>query len=157
MQHLIHWPRRFHPDVAPIHIKNELHTSATPEQVWVSLIKARHWPRWYPNAKRVMTGDADLNADSIFHWTTFGVRLKSVVAEFIPNERIAWSAKGLGVDVYHAWLIEKTPNGCKITTEETQYGWACKLSHKIWPKRMYKQHQIWLEKLSQKASEVTTS
>ena len=35
---------------------------------------------------------------SAFTWKTFGVRLESTVMEFVPGERIAWNALGVGVD-----------------------------------------------------------
>lgn len=153
MESLIRWPDKFHPDRAPIYIKNEIESNAQPQQVWAWLIRARNWPKWYPNAKRVRTGTDQLEANAIFRWTTFGMRLKSVVEEFVPNQRIAWSAHGLGIDVYHAWLIKKTASGSRIITEETQYGWACSLSKRVFPNRMYNQHQIWLANLSKKAEQ----
>ena len=77
--------------------------------------------------------------------------MTSNVVEYVHQERIAWNAKTVGIWVYHAWLIEKTETGCRVTTEETQYGWLCKLSKLIFPNNMYKFHQIWLENMQEKA------
>lgn len=51
-----------------------------------------------------------------------------------------------------AWLIEPRPDGCRVLTEETQYGWARRLGGLFMPSRMHRWHQVWLEKLSEKAA-----
>ncbi len=150
----ITWPARFDPARAPVHVRNELSISGLPEAVWACLIRAADWPSWYPNASRVRIGDGtaqDLSADARFTWRTFGVSLRSQVDEFAPRKRIAWSAVGLGVDVYHAWLIEPSEGGCRVLTEETQFGWACRLGNLLMPGRMYHGHQLWLERLASRA------
>jgi len=55
------------------------------------------------------------------------------------------------VDAYHAWEITPTAAGAHILTEETQYGWAARLGSIVLPNRMSKFHQIWLERLSERA------
>ena len=76
---------------------------------------------------RAMSGwstvrQSELRLGTMFTWRTFGVKLKSTVQEFVPNERLAWSARGLGVDAYHAWLLVPLLSGTHVITEETQYG-----------------------------------
>jgi hypothetical protein len=124
------------------------------ELVWTWLIRAELWPTWYQNSKGVAIegGGPDLRAGVRFRWTTFGVKLDSKVEEFVPGERVAWSARAVGVDAYHAWLIEKRPGGCYVLTEETQNGWLATLSNMLRPQNMSKQHQNWLESLEQKAA-----
>jgi len=73
------------------------------------------------------------------------------VLEFVPYERLAWDAHGNGLDAYHAWLIQKTEQGCHVLMEETQRGWLNRLGNVIRPKRVEQQHQIWLEGLRAKA------
>ena len=76
-------------------------------------------------------GGSDLMAGSRFRWKTFGVTLDSKVEEFVPPERLAWSAHSTGIDVYHAWLIQKRPSGCHVLTEESQNGLMARLSSMI--------------------------
>jgi hypothetical protein len=125
----------------------------SPEAVWPWLVRARLWPTWYPNSENVVIegGGPDLKLGSKFRWKTFGVSLDSVVAEFVPLERLAWSAKSMGVDAYHAWLIERRPEGCHVLTEETQNGLLASLSNALRPRNMSKFHQVWLENLLAKA------
>ena len=74
-----------------------------------------------------------------------------MVQEWVPNERIAWTGKAFGLDVYHAWLIEKTATGCHVLTEETQHGFMVRLGKLFMPNRMSTFHQIWLEGLRDNA------
>jgi hypothetical protein len=116
-------------------------------------VRAPLWPSWYPNAKDVVVegGAAELILGVVFTWRTFGVAIRSTVLEFEPCERIAWNAFGIGVDAYHAWEITPSAAGAHVLTEETQYGWVARLGSAVFPNRMWKFHQIWLEQLSAKA------
>lgn len=146
---MIHWPDRYDPSRAPVQVANEIDTSASPEALWAWLVRAPLWPSWYPNAKDVVVegGASQLALGVGFTWRTFGVGIRSTVLEFVPPERIAWNALGPGVDAYHAWEITRTPAGAHVLTEETQYGWAARLGSIVFPSRMSKLHQIWLERL----------
>jgi len=127
---------------------------AAPDKIWMALIDAKSWPQWYPNARRVeiLSNEKQLSPGARFRWTTFGARIVSDVVEFIPNERIAWTGKAFGIDVYHAWLITPSANGAHVLTEETQYGALARLAAALAPKRMHRFHQIWLERLEVRAN-----
>ena len=124
-----------------------------PELVWTWLVRADLWPTWYSNARDVIIegGGHELKLGTKFRWKTFGASLQSTVEEFVPFERLAWSAKGTGIDVYHAWLIERTPQGCHILTEENQNGFLARLSNSFRPGNMERYHQVWLQNLLVKA------
>ncbi|MBV9108809.1 MAG: SRPBCC domain-containing protein [Gemmatimonadetes bacterium] len=151
---MIRWPERYHPDVAPVHVRNEIVSPAPAEALWAWLVRAALWPSWYPNSSRMefLEGDPpDLALGTLFRWRTFGVTITSRVVEFVPGERIAWSADGMGVDAYHAWLLQPAEGGTRVLTEETQYGWLARTGDLVLPRRMGKHHQIWLEALSRQA------
>ena len=150
----IQWPTEFEPNNSPIHIKNELDIAAEPSLIYAWLIRAELWPTWYPNSKNItfLKGEPpDLMLGTQIRWTTFGVTIESTVVEFIPEERIAWDAYGSGIKAYHAWLIERTGEGCHVITEETQHGRLARLNKLVMPTRMYRMHQIWLEGLRDNA------
>lgn len=150
---MINWPEKYSPGKGSLHVRNEIDIQANPETVWAWLIRAKDWPTWYSNSRDVVIegGAPDLQAGSKFRWKTFGVSLNSKVEEFSPNQRLSWSARGLGIDAYHAFLIEGRPNGCHVLTEETQYGWLARLGNTLRPKMTSNQHQLWLERLRAKA------
>jgi len=148
------WPDRFHPDRAPVHVRNDLDMAAKPERIWNTLIDATRWPDWYPNAKGVsiLSGGDRLAPGARFRWTTFGATIVSEIAEFVPQSRIAWTGRAFGIDVYHAWLITPSAKGAHVLTEETQYGALARLAAALMPGRMEKFHQIWLENLQARAA-----
>ena len=147
----INWPEKYDPNRTPVYVRNELHIAAPAETVWAWLIRAPAWPDWYPNSHNVrIQGEPPdrLALGTQFAWRTFGVSIRSTVQEFVPHERLAWDAFGMGVDAYHAWLITPAEGGCQVLTEETQFGWAARLSSRVFPNRMSRFHQIWLEQLA---------
>jgi uncharacterized protein YndB with AHSA1/START domain len=151
----IAWPPRYAPDNVPVHVRNERTMRVAPAAVWAALVRAADWPVWYPNSSRVtfLRGSPpDLAKGTKFRWKTFGVTIESTVLEFAPPERIAWDARGPGIDAYHAWLIRPTAEGCHVLTEESQHGWLARLGHWIFPRRMYRGHELWLASLERRAS-----
>jgi uncharacterized protein YndB with AHSA1/START domain len=152
----IRYPERYEPGRARVYVSNELIMTASCERVWSWLVRADLWPSWYPNSSGVRfetpTASPELELGTSFRWKTFGITLDSVVEEFVPRERIAWTARAVGVDAYHAWLLEPTSGGCRVLTEETQHGWLASLSDLAMPKRMHTGHQLWLERLQAKSA-----
>jgi len=152
----IRWPEEFDPARAPVFVSNELGIAARREAVWAWLLRAELWPTWYSNSRnvRILEGPRpDLAPGTRFRWWTFGVRIESVVREFEPCERLAWVARAPGIRAYHAWLLTRTDSGCHVLTEETQHGFLARLGKFFLPNRMYRGHQLWLERLEQKARE----
>ena len=150
----IHWPDEFRPDRSPIHVRNELRMNVPVELAWAWLVRATRWPEWYKNSAKVRFVEGpgpDLTPGAVFRWRTFGVGLVSEVMEFVPGERLAWNARGLGVWAYHAWLFRKVEGGTEVITEETQHGFACRLGKLLFPNRMFRWHQTWLEQLQRQA------
>jgi uncharacterized protein YndB with AHSA1/START domain len=149
------WPERYAPANTPIHVRNELEMAVPAERVWAWLLRAPLWPSWYPNSKNVRFLEGappDLAAGTRFRWHTFGVNIVSTVREFVPNQRIAWDAQAFGLDVYHAWLITPTAGGCHVLTEETQHGFVARAGKLLFPNRMYRFHQVWLERMASMAA-----
>jgi len=149
----IRWPDRFAPENAPVHVVNALTVAASPEAVWRVLIRAADWPFFYANTSRVTVEDdrPDLFPGARFTWRTFGVNLQTQVTEFEPFERIAWLATAPLIEAYHAWLILPAAGGCHVITEETQHGLAARAGRLIFPGRMERWHQRWLEGLAERA------
>ncbi len=154
--HAIRYPPRYDPARTRVHVVNELIVAAPCDRVWAWLVRADLWPSWYPNSSHVRLLDPpsarELSLGARFRWKTFGISLDSVVEEFVPGERIAWTARACGVDAYHAWLLEPTPQGCRVLTEETQNGWLAALSHWVMPNRMHAGHDLWLQRLGKQAA-----
>lgn len=153
----IQWPKKYSPANCAVYVQNELQIPAPCERVWPWLIRADLWPQWYVNARNVEyqnQAERELRLGTQFRWKTFGVKVDSTVLEFVPFERIGWNAIGIGVDAYHAWLLEKNETGCLVLTEETQNGFLARIGHCLAPNRMHHYHQLWLESLQAQAQKV---
>jgi hypothetical protein len=150
------WPSQYEPENCPVHVRNELAMASAPEIVWAWLTRAQLWPTWYPNSANIqfLSGQPpDLALGTKFRWKTFGVTIESTVLEYVPYERLGWDAHGTGLNSYHAWLIQKTDQGCNVITEETEGGGFARLGKALRPNHLEQQHQIWLEGLREKASQ----
>jgi hypothetical protein len=51
-----------------------------------------------------------------------GTPLTSTVAEFIPNQRLAFCNSGPTVSAYHVWLIIPAADGCRVVSEKVDSG-----------------------------------
>ena len=148
----IRWPEKYAPGRVAVRVSNQIEIAAPPSAVWAQLVRAADWPVWYPNSTRVrIDGGAETLSPGVhFTWRTFGVSVSSTVCEFVRDERVAWDGAGLGLDVYHAWLIEGRPGGCWVLTEENQDGFGARTMALLAPRRMSDGHQLWLERLKQR-------
>jgi uncharacterized protein YndB with AHSA1/START domain len=150
----IEWPDRYQPGRVAATVSNQILIAAPTARVWSLLVCATDWPAWYPNSAEVrIEGDGtELLPGARFAWRTFGVRVRSTVREFVPGERIAWDGRAPLLDIYHAWLIQRRPGGGSwVLTEENQNGLAARAQALLAPNRMFKGHQLWLDRLKAKA------
>jgi hypothetical protein len=149
----IKWPGEYSQKNVDVHVSNSLKMSVSADVVWAWLIRASLWPEWYSNSSNVIIEDGklELGLGTKFRWKTFGLNMESKVEEFVPCERLAWTARGSGINAYHAWLIEKRGSGCDVLTEENQKGILARLNKMFMPNNMQKYHQLWLEGLYAKA------
>ena len=149
--HDIHWPAGFSPEEADTFAHNQAVISATCERVWQHLIAAAQWPKWYPNSKTVeiLGGAKELNRDSIFSWTTFGVSIESRINEFVPFTRIGWYAYSPGSkpSIYHTWFLKQVPNGCLVVTEEVGKGYRSKQQRNADEEGTHRAHDLWIAAL----------
>jgi hypothetical protein len=145
----IRWMEGFEPSRAAVHVVNRIESRTAPAIAWSRLVQAGNWPAIYANAHDVQVEGCAMTlfAGAHFTWKTFGIALKTRVMEFEPERRIAWLATGTGVQAYHAWLITPTATGCTILTEETQHGLVARAGRLLFPRRMERWHQKWLEAL----------
>ena len=149
------WPAGLSPAECPIHTVNERTMTAPIEHIWAHLIRAVDWPRWYPNARRVVLADGgtELTPGAAFVWTTFGVRVRTRITELEPMRRLAWEGTGMGSRGYHGWILEPRGESCHIITEETQRGLFVRLGKPLLRRSLLRYHQIWLERLDERAGQ----
>jgi hypothetical protein len=149
----IRWPADLAPDVAHVHAVNVLETSVSVEAVWPWLVRATRWHEHYGNCKRLAIegGGTELALGTKFRWWTSGIPVVTVVDDLVPNARLGWSGTGLGARGYHAWILEPTPTGSRLITEESQRGAMVWLGQAALRRLLLHYHQEWLEGLARAA------
>jgi hypothetical protein len=150
----VHFPAGKRPEESPIFTHNELFIAASAERIWAPLVRAARWPDFYANAKNIEIegGSPDLAPGTKFHWTTFGVRVHTVIDEFVPGRRLAWSGRALGSTAFHGWVITPVEGGCLVVTVETQQGFVPSLGRLFLRRGLLDWHQRWLEGLAREAT-----
>jgi hypothetical protein len=148
------FPAGKRPEESPIFTHNELFIAAPAGRIWAPLIRAARWPDFYAGAKDVQIegGSEDLALGTTFRWKTLGVRVTTVIEEFVPGLRLGWSGRVMGSTAYHGWVITPTPEGCHVVTEETQQGFVPSVGRFFLRKDLLKLHQQWLEGLARVAT-----
>lgn len=147
------WPPGFEPEHARLYLRNARDLEASLGAVWAALVAAPAWPNWYPNARAVKLppGQTTLSEGTRFTWMQTGVALESVVVEFVPERRLAWSARSPFIQAYHTWDLAPSEKGCSVVTDETQRGMMPTLLGPFLRPKMLAVHDLWLEKLEERA------
>lgn len=150
----INWPARYGPDRSEFFVHNEIDVAASPEVVWAELVAAEAWPGWYEGAAdvRVTTpAGSTLAADAEFSWRTMDQTFVSTVKEFSPPYRLGWESYKNDIQGYHAWLIVPTATGCRVVTEESQFGFLTLMQKVFVPTKLAALHDRWLLELKRRA------
>jgi uncharacterized protein YndB with AHSA1/START domain len=152
----IHWPKGFEPVNADLFSHNEIHIDASCERVWDHIVDANDWPKWYSNSHDVQimgqTGNpktSALGAESVFRWTTFGLRLESRINEYTPHSRIGWYgyAPGATPSFYHTWYLKPQGGGCRVVMDEVGKGADANRLRETNEALMHRGHDLWLATL----------
>jgi uncharacterized protein YndB with AHSA1/START domain len=152
------FPPEHDPRVSALYALNEIDVNAPAELVWELLVDAEHWASYFPpeNRIRILSGEPVLANGTRFHRVTVGHGMTSIVREFVPGRRLAWSTTVdgdlTGSTAYHGWVVTPTQAGCHVLTEETLQGdfYLEEIGRKS-PGALYAYHQDWVEMLGRAA------
>jgi Polyketide cyclase / dehydrase and lipid transport len=142
----IHWPDGCDPGHADLFAHNTIIIDAAAETIWAKLVAAAAWPTWYSNASDVVVNDpSGILSDGVtFDWTTFGLKIASTIAEYVPHTRIGWYGTGDQLRAYHSWLlIPRNGNSTYVVMEETGMGPAARHLAQTNPGHMHRGHDLW--------------
>ncbi|HEX2691081.1 MAG TPA: SRPBCC family protein [Kofleriaceae bacterium] len=155
----VRWPDGLLPEACPVFAHDELEADVSPAAFWARLVRATRWHEDYDNCKRLVIhgGGDQLAPGTRFTWTTFGVRVTTVIDNFEPERYLSWTGRGLGARGHHVWLIEPTPRGCRVVTEETQAGFPARLLAPFLRRGLHHHHPRWLAGLARAAAREATS
>jgi uncharacterized protein YndB with AHSA1/START domain len=142
----MYWPDGFDPAHADLFAHNAIVINAPAENIWATLTAADAWPVWYSNATDVVVDDpsGQLAAHVTFNWTTFGLKIASEVAEFIPYSRISWYGYGDQLRAFHTWLlVPRSGDSTYVVMEEIGMGHGAQRLALTNPGHMHRGHDLW--------------
>jgi hypothetical protein len=142
----IHWADGFDPDNADLFAHNTIVIDTPAEKIWAELVDAAAWPTWYSNASDVVVNDPSgkLGQGATFNWTTFGLKIASTIAEFVPHARLGWYGNGDQLRAYHTWLlIPRDSNSTYVAMEEIGMGHGAQHLAQTNPGHMHRGHDLW--------------
>ena len=94
--------------------------------VWKTLTDLTCWKEWNQGMREASGETGHLAAGEKFTFCIrpflFPVRLKPVVEELVPNERLVWKGWKFGIFSRHEFLLRQTGEGVQVTSRETLRG-----------------------------------
>ena len=144
------WPPQYAPASSIVFAQNKIDIAATPETIWSLLIDCVKWPSWYKHCTDVsiLRGGPLLSAQSKFRFKTIGLYFEPDIETFEPFQTLIWSAKGpAGTRGAHAWYIERRSSGCRVISEEAQWGVVLSLIGGRTQRTLLTSHEDWLQAL----------
>lgn len=156
-QSAILWPSHYLPGTTDNFVSNEIIAKdLTAAAIWAQLSDITKWESYYKNCTSITApaSGPHLQKGDVFKFSTFGFPpLTCPVEESVaPGNgtpgRLAWSSKGDGIEVYHAWLVEDIEGGrVRVLTQESQIGKVFAEWSEAKPNKMLLGHQDWLDGL----------
>ena len=150
----IAWPAGHAPSSAVVFAHNTVEIAAAPQKVWALLTDCVAWPRWYRHCSNVsiLKGGPRLQRGSKFRFRTLRTDFEPEVTTAQPARLLIWTANGpAGTSGAHAWLIEPTPRGCRVVTEEAQKGLLLHVVGRRLQAELLTNHEDWVQSLKRLA------
>ena len=95
-------------------------------KVWEILSTIENWPRWQRAVSKVSV-KSSIRTGAVFHWTTGGMSIRSIIEDIEAPGKIVWTGKALGTRARHAWLLAENGGSTTVETSESMEGWLVSL------------------------------
>jgi hypothetical protein len=96
------------------------------DKVWGTLTEPACWKDWNSGltTAAVETGRLVSGERFTFFIRPFAlpVRVRTVIEEIVPNERLVWKGRKFGIYSRHEFLLKQTGEGVVVTSRETLRG-----------------------------------
>jgi len=111
---------------APAVATGEIDIRASPAVVWEVLADVAGWPAWNPDVSRASI-DAALRPGTVFRWKAGPGTIVSTIRQADRPSRLGWTGRTLGIRAKHAYRLEQSSAGTRVTTEESWDGLPVRL------------------------------
>lgn len=104
----------------------EISINSTPEKIWNTLFNIHDWPKWNTDIKKIEL-QGELREGTKFKWKSGPGMITSQIKEIVPNKRLSWVGKTLGIKAIHIWEIDQRDGTMYLRTSESWQGLPARL------------------------------
>jgi hypothetical protein len=112
------------------------------EKIWTALTDLTCWKEWNSGLMDAVGQTGQLTSGEKFTFCirpfSFPVRLRPVIEEVLPKERLVWKGWKFGIFSRHEFLLRQTGEGVRVISRETLRGLPLvfgSLSFPVWKVR----------------------
>jgi len=106
---------------APVLAHHEVDIRAPLEEVWRLHMDVNGWPTWQSDITTAHVEGAFEPGNS-FDWSSYGLAVTSTIYVVAGRSRALWGGTAEGITGVHEWLFAETPDGVRVTTNESFAG-----------------------------------
>ena len=106
---------------APVLAHHEAEIQAPLDEVWRLHTDVNAWTTWQSDITTASI-DGAFGVGNSFRWSSYGLAVTSTIYAITDRSRILWGGTGDGITGIHEWLFSETPDGVRVTTNESFAG-----------------------------------
>jgi hypothetical protein len=106
---------------APVLAHHEIEIKATLDQVWRLHTDVNAWTSWQKDITAAGIEGA-FEVGNSFRWSSYGLEVTSTIYAITDHARVLWGGTGAGITGIHEWRFAETPDGVRVTTDESFAG-----------------------------------
>jgi len=107
-------------------IEESIDIRADIEKIWTKLTDLTCWKDWNSKLMDATGETGQLSSGEKFTFCirpfVFPVRLRPIIEEVVPKERLVWKGWKFGIFSRHEFLLRHTGEGVRVTSRETLRG-----------------------------------
>ncbi len=134
-----------------IKVEFQVETKAKAEKLWDILADVKSWPEWQVTSYIKPIPTSPVKEGSAFVAELGGMKWNTTVVKAERPNRIAWSAKRLGIKALHEWEFLEEGGKTRAVTRESMSGWMLLLLYPIAKRNLQKIDKKWLADLKARA------
>jgi hypothetical protein len=136
-------------DRAALSLVLQVEVAAPPEATWEILVDVPRWPLWHRGIQVAILRAEAPEPGVRLDWQAEGMRIRSVLFEVLPRQRLAWSLATLGGTGALRWTLEPLPGGgTRVTLEEWWNGITARILRGTLRRTLTRGRTAWLEALA---------
>jgi Polyketide cyclase / dehydrase and lipid transport len=106
---------------SPVLAHHEIEITAPLDEVWRLHVDVNGWTSWQ-NDITAASLESAFEVGNSFRWSSYGLEVTSTIYAITDRSRVLWGGTGAEITGIHEWRFAETPNGVRVTTDESFAG-----------------------------------